>query len=227
MTICTDLPEIQIVRHARAKHLRLRVHADSIRLTVPVFCSHRQIESFIQQSKAWLQETWQKQHTVLQSQCHSLPQDLQLFDQTDKLQIEYATQKIFFIYRPEQAVVVINQEQPEAGLKAFVQDYAKHKLPIYLNQLSQKYALAFAKCNIRQPKTRWGSCSSQHDIMLNAALVLYPLQVVRYVCIHELVHTRHFNHSAAFWGEVARYDAEFKQHRQILKTSALPFWWHS
>lgn len=227
MTICSDLPEIQIVRHARAKHLRLRVHADSIRLTAPSYCSHRQIENFIKQSETWLLETWQKQLRLLQSQSHSLPNDIQLFDLDHRLEIEYATQKKSLIYQPERAVISINQQQPEAALKAFVKYYAKHQLPTYLSKLSQQHALPFAKCNIRQPKTRWGSCSSKHDIMLNAALVLYPLAVVRYVCIHELVHTRYFDHSAAFWAEVAKYDPEFKQHRQMLKTSPLPYWWHS
>ncbi len=226
MTICTELPEIQIVRHARAKHLRLRVHADSIRLTVPSFCSNKQIESFIQQSETWLLETWQKQHTILQSQNHSLPSQIQLFNQEQAIQIQYIVQKKPLIYHPEQALLLINQQQPESVLKAFVQYYAKHQLPEYLSELSQQCTLPFAKCNIRQPKTRWGSCSSKHDIMLNAALVLYPLAVVRYVCVHELVHTQHFDHSAAFWAEVAKYDPQFKQHRQILKTTALPYWWH-
>ena len=136
MTICTELPEIQIVRHARAKHLRLRVHADSIRLTVPSFCSNKQIESFIQQSETWLLETWQKQHTILQSQNHSLPSQIQLFNQEQAIQIQYIVQKKPLIYHPEQALLLINQQQPESVLKAFVQYYAKHQLPEYLSELS-------------------------------------------------------------------------------------------
>lgn len=225
MNPCTDLPEIQIVRHANAKNLRLRVDYDSIRLTVPRFCSQRQIDAFLQQSATWLAKTWQKQQQLQQAQSQELPNTIQLFDLDQPISIVYTEQKQTFIYRAEQAVVFISQQQAHRSLKAFVQLYAKQNLPPYLRQLSQHYQLPFAKCNIRQAKTRWGSCSRQHDIMLNAALVLYPEEVVRYVCIHELVHTQHFDHSAAFWSAVAAHDSAFQQHRKILKTTPLPFWW--
>ena len=227
MSICQDLPEIQIVRHARAKHLRLRVYTDAIRLTVPLLCGRQQIDQFLKQSESWLVETWQKQRASKKDQPQDLPSHLHLFDLDAAIHVEYVSQKKPYVYLPEQNLVLIDQTHAESSLKAFILFYAKLKLPIYLGALSQNYALPFVKCNIRQPKTRWGSCSSQHDIMLNAALVLYPEQVVHYVCIHELAHTRHFDHSPAFWSEVAKYDADFKQNRKILKTTALPYWWQS
>lgn len=226
MSICQDLPEIQIVRHARAKHLRLRVYTDSIRLTVPLRCGRQQIESFLKQSESWLVETWQKQYDSTQVQSQTLPQQIQLFDHNIAIDIEYVAQKDLFIYLPEHNMLRVDQTQAEIGLKTFILSYAKHKLPKYLSRLAQEHVIPFAKCNIRHPKTRWGSCSSQHDIMLNAALVLYPQAVVRYVCIHELAHTRHFDHSPAFWSEVEKFDINYKQHRKMLKTIALPYWWH-
>ena len=57
----TQLPEIKVVRHARARNLRLRVEPTGIRLTVPIFCTKRQIQQFLQQSEQWLLETWSKQ----------------------------------------------------------------------------------------------------------------------------------------------------------------------
>ena len=59
--ILADLPEIQITHHARATRLRLRVEPTQIRLTVPKFCSKRQIQDFLNQSEQWMVETWQKQ----------------------------------------------------------------------------------------------------------------------------------------------------------------------
>ncbi len=57
----TDLPEIKIVKHVRAKRLRLRVEPDAVRLTVPVFCTQKQIQAFLAQSQTWLEKTWQQQ----------------------------------------------------------------------------------------------------------------------------------------------------------------------
>ena len=221
-----NLPEIQITHHARATRLRLRVEPTQIRLTVPKFCSKRQIQDFLKQSEQWMVETWQKQQASLVQVERTLPTELHLFNREKAITITYKTQKNVYMYDELNHQLWVSDRQPESYLKAFVIAYAKHHLPVYLQQLSHETGLKFGECSIRQPKTRWGSCSAKHDIMLNSALVLFPEAITRYVCVHELAHTRHFDHSARFWAEVAKYDAAFQQHRKTLKTTALPYWWN-
>lgn len=220
-----DLPEIKVLRHAQAKRLRLRVEAHTIRLTVPIACTQKQIQAFIDQSQDWLLETWQQQQQKLALKDQRFPQQLRLFNLDQAIEITIQTQRQCFNFNPGDLQLSLSDRAPEVYLKAFVIDYAKQHLPVYLGQISQQSGLDFKQCNIRQPKTRWGSCSSRHDIMLNAALVLYPVSVVRYVCVHELAHTQHFDHSARFWGVVQQHDSDFQQHRNLLKTTALPAWW--
>ena len=74
------LPEIKIVRHARARNLRLRVEPSGIRLTVPLFASTRQIQQFLNQSEQWLIETWNNQQNKF-SQSVAIPEDLKLFQE--------------------------------------------------------------------------------------------------------------------------------------------------
>lgn len=222
-----DLPEIKIVRHARAKNLRLRVDSTQIRLTAPVLCSKRQIQNFIDQSEQWLIQTWQKQQEKIIQIDKTLPNELQLFNLDQSVVITYQSQKHCFIFDDENLQLFISDRQPEQYLKAFVIAYAKQHLPLYLEEVSQASSLSFGKCAIRQPQTRWGSCTSKHDIMLNSGLVLFPKHITRYVCVHELAHTKHFDHSPHFWAEVHKHDANFQQHRKILKSSPMPYWWYS
>ncbi len=220
-----ELPEIKIVRHARAKNLRLRVEPTQIRLTAPVLCSKRQIQNFIDQSEQWLIQTWQKQQEKIVQIDKTLPNELQLFNLDQPLQIIYQSQKHGFIFDDENLKLLISDRQPEQYLKAFVIVYAKQHLPLYLEDVSQESNLSFGKCAIRQPKTRWGSCTSKHDIMLNSGLVLFPEKITRYVCVHELAHTKHFDHSPHFWAEVHKHDVNFQQHRKLLKSTSMPYWW--
>ena len=221
-----NLPEIQITRKLRATRLRLRVEPTQIKLTVPQFCTQRQVQDFLKQSEQWMIETWQKQQTKAEQIDKSLPTELQLFNLDQSVVITYQTQKQSFIFDDQNLQLSVSDRQPEQYLKAFVIAYAKQHLPLYLEEVSQESSLSFGKCAIRQPKTRWGSCTSKHDIMLNSALVLFPKHVARYVCVHELAHTKHFDHSSHFWAEVHKHDVNFKQHRKLLKTMPMPYWWH-
>ena len=221
----TDLPEIQITHHARATRLRLRVEPTQIRLTVPRFCTKRQITDFLKQSEQWMIETWQKQQEKVGKVEKVLPTELKLFNLNRPLQIIYQAQKNSYIFDDKNHQLLISDRDSARYLKAFVIAYAKHYLPIYLTQVSDEIGLKFADCSIRQPKTRWGSCTAQHDIMLNSALVLVDQHITRYVCVHELAHTRHFDHSPAFWAEVEKHDVHYKNHRKILKSGVMPWWW--
>ena len=221
----SDLPEIQITRHVRSTRLRLKVGQQQIKLTAPVFCTQRQIQSFIQLNEQWLIETWQKQQLIIDQVDRSLPQELQLFNLERPLQIIYQKQKQSFFVDLDHHHLLISERAPERYLKAFVIEYAKAHLPVYLSVVSQQCTLSYGLCSIRQPKTRWGSCTSKHDIMLNSGLVLFSKEITRYVCVHELAHTKHFDHSPQFWKEVEKHDVNFQEHRKILKSTLMPWWW--
>lgn len=219
------MPEIKIVRHVRARKLRLRVEPASIRLTVPLFCSKNQIQLFLAQSEQWLIETWNKQQHV-QSNSLEIPSEIYFFNKEQPFQVIVQKQHRVFQFDWENNCLFIKDTQPYLALQSAVISYAKQELPKLLKDLSGQTRLNYSECSIRRPKTRWGSCSSQHNIMLHAGLVLMPQEIARYVAIHELAHTKHFDHSPAFWAEVEKYDPYFQRHRRQLKSNPLPAWWY-
>ena len=225
LALKAQLPEIKIVRHASARSLRLRVEPTGIRLTVPLFCTKKQIQQFLNQSEQWLIETWDKQQKQLNLTA-VFPEQIKLFYHVQPFQIIHQQQRNIFKFDWAQHILFIRNEQPEKALQAATLGYAKQFLPEYLTQISQEISLPYQSCTIRKPKTRWGSCSSRQDIMLHAALVLMTEQNVRAVCVHELVHTQHFDHSPAFWHRVSEHDPEYLHHRRQLKSIQLPAWWY-
>ncbi len=189
----SDLPEIQITPHAKATRLRLRVEPHQIRLTVPKYCTQRQIQDFLQQSEQWMIETWHKQQAQQGLVRRELPNQLSLFNLAKPLNIHYQTQKHSFILDLKQHCLWVSDRQPAAYLKAFVIAYAKQMLPIYL-QTSQSVKLL---CHLNSAqfvnrKPVGAVAVRKQHIMLNSALVLFPEQIVRYVAVHELAHTRAF-----------------------------------
>ena len=66
-------------------------------------------------------------------------------------------------------------------------------------------------------ESRWGSMSSGGVMRLNTALVHLPPQLCDYVIVHELVHLRYMNHSAAFHGLVRSILPDAEQRRRALR----------
>ena len=86
-----------------------------------------------------------------------------------------------------------------------------------LNYLTAKYGFSYKRVFIRNQKTRWGSCSSKNNISLNMKLVMLPDELVDYVILHELVHTRKKNHGKAFWVDMNELVENSKQLRSKLR----------
>ncbi len=56
--------------------------------------------------------------------------------------------------------------------------------------------------SIRDPSSRWGSCSSDGRLSFSWRLIMAPPWVLDYVAAHECVHLIHMHHGPAFWRQV-------------------------
>jgi predicted metal-dependent hydrolase len=96
-----------------------------------------------------------------------------------------------------------------------------------LDQLAKRYGFTSNRVFIRNQKTRWGSCSDNNNINLNINLVRLPGELMDYVILHELVHTRIKNHSKSFWRELDLYVGNAKKTDAMLKKYSLSILRHN
>ena len=95
-----------------------------------------------------------------------------------------------------------------------------------LNQLAQAHGFTYRSLKIKRMTSRWGSCDQHQNIVFNLFLIQLPLELIDYVILHELTHTRVLNHGADFWqqfeavlpGARAR-RREIRQYRPALKVA--------
>lgn len=81
---------------------------------------------------------------------------------------------------------------------------AKAYLPRRTAELARKWGFIYKSVKIQSSRTRWGSCSISCSINYSLYLMFVPEHLIDYVILHELCHTKHHDHSPAFWAEMNR-----------------------
>lgn len=94
---------------------------------------------------------------------------------------------------------------------------AKRVLTERLNELALLHGFHYNKLTFREQKTRWGSCSSNNNISLNLKLACIPVELMDFVLLHELVHTRIKNHGPAFKADLEKLVSNFRDLRSRLR----------
>src|SRR3989338_6018219 len=83
------------------------------------------------------------------------------------------------------------------------------------------YGFSFNKINIRNQKTRWGSCSRKQNLNLNYKIVFLPQKHREYIIVHEMCHLKEFNHSRKFWSLVEKAIPNYWEIKKELRTHEL------
>lgn len=84
-----------------------------------------------------------------------------------------------------------------------IEEYLKRQARAHLTERTRAHCEALGvpapRISIRDPMTRWGSCSHASGISYSWRLVMAPDWIADYVAAHECAHLVHMNHSKAFW----------------------------
>lgn len=209
-------------RSRLAKSVRLRLdERGTISISMPMRTPQFVAKQLLNDSRLSLRQTLQK---IQQDRVRYQSGDM--IGKSHRLQIAYgAHPKPRHTLRDQALVVSLPQDLPEDKAQAAIREgvatalrrQAKAYLPRRLEQLAQTTNLAYDKLRFSSAGTRWGSCSSEGTISLNIWLMEQPFELIDYVMIHELCHTRELNHSTAFWQLVESHCPNYRSLRRSLK----------
>ena len=227
--------------HPRARHVRLRLDPrDGLIVTVPPRFDQRRIPRLVAERRDWIDKV-SRRHTALRAACPpallgSHPQRVDLAANGRSWMLDYRnvddaraglreTDRCLQLDLPAASPAETN-ELIAALLRRWLSRQARVFLGCELEDLARRHGFGYSAFSIRHLRSRWGSCSAAGRISLNARLMFCPIDVVRYVLIHELVHTEHLDHSPAFWARVAEFEPDHHAARHYLNRiwQQLPDW---
>ena len=76
---------------------------------------------------------------------------------------------------------------------------ARELVAMVIDEEVPRLGVSPRRIQIRDQRSRWGSCSTRGTLSFNWRLVLAPFDVLDYVVVHELCHLLEPNHSRRFW----------------------------
>ncbi len=227
------LGEVTVVRSRRSRRISLSVRPPQgrVRLSYPWGVPLAEALSFLDKKTDWVQKAQSRMEQTRQAEQIQMPfatrnHELRLLPDPDaeKITGRVAGEDITVKYPAEKSY--LDPEVQEAIKKSIEQAWRKEAqelLPARLSALSAATGLKFKAVNVRNTRSKWGSCSPRNDISLSLHLMRLPDHLIDYILLHELCHTRHHNHGASFHalldrltsGRHLEYRKELKSYRTV------------
>lgn len=109
-----------------------------------------------------------------------------------------------------------SKDEFEVAVDLFYNERAMEKLPSRIRSWSKQSNLQASRIDFKKLKTRWASCGLRDVITFNIEVMKLPMNLIDYVIVHELAHTKHKNHSRDFWQLVRVNMPDYEtRHQQI------------
>ena len=217
-----EFGEITIKRHALATRVSLRIAPDGrLRISLPKHTPMLAAKTLLATSRGQIRKLLSEHHAKVSyttDQQIGKSHHLRIEHGGDTPEVKLSGTHIIATIPEHQDVAAPNiQRLIRTKILAALRKEAKGYLPRRLKFLAQEHGFSYEQVKLTHASSRWGSCSSRGTISLNIALMNLPFELLDYVLIHELCHTRQMNHSEQFWREVGAIDPQYKQHRTTLK----------
>jgi len=120
----------------------------------------------------------------------------------------------------ESCLVVERARGDRRATSVVLADWLRAQAVAALDAAIERHAPALGvvptRITVRDPRSRWGSCSRAGRVSLSWRLILAPPAALETVVVHELCHLRVFGHGAAFWTLVASRVPEHRVWRRWL-----------
>jgi predicted metal-dependent hydrolase len=216
-----DLPLVgQVIfqKNRRSRHIRIKVISNqTIRVTLPYWAPYATAIKFVNSQIDWILNQQRQFNSLIDKQPIGKAHHLHFkHDNTVYSPRARINQTEILVILP----INITHEDLIAQVTArrvctrALKQEAQTLLPQRLQLLAVKHGFTFQRVNTRYLKSRWGSCNQDNAIGLSIFLMQLPWQLIDYVLMHELVHTRIHNHSAKYWNELQKYLPNAKQLRR-------------
>ena len=209
-------PEISVqIRHsARARRLSLRISSldGKVTLSGPPYVRERDYMAFIRDKEDWIIK-----NLAVMPEKTLVAAGAVLVYRGSPVTVAMASQRGVRI-AGDAIYVARTSRSIGASIKGFLKSQARDALAHASDRYAAQLGVGYSALVLRDTRSRWGSCSSQGQLMYSWRLIMAPADILDYVAAHEVAHLIEMNHSRAFWNVVARLYPDYEKAREWLRS---------
>lgn len=218
-----DIGPVTLYKRRGNRSLRLSVGLNGeVRVSLPYWVPYKAAEEFAKGKMQWIAAHQDKHSVELEHGMHVGKSHRVFFERVlsaDKI-TTHVTATDIRVTHPAS----LNSTHPTVQAKAHaaslraLRKEAEQLLPQRLKTLAWQNGFTYTSVGVKQLKSRWGSCSSNQEIILNLFLMQLPWSLIDYVLMHELTHTKVMQHGQPFWEELEKHMPNAKALKREINT---------
>jgi predicted metal-dependent hydrolase len=218
--------EYTIRRSDRARRLRIVVAPSGVEVVLPRRMALRHAEEFVAEKARWIERTLRQYRDA---EAALPPVRLEDGGEVPYLGAMLPMRVRVETWRTRPGVGlrrgVLHVGVPERGEEAirdalirWYKRQARVEVAERLDWATLRAGTSYTKLQIRDPSSRWASCSSSGAMSFSWRLLLAPEGVLAYVVEHEVAHLEVMDHSKRFWRLVEKRCPDYRVHEQWLRS---------
>ena len=216
-------------RSVRSKRLALAIRPFGFEVVAPYQIKNKEILRFVWEYRYWMHKHSKKKSTLDSTQyawpaIYENGQTLPFRSQRIVIEIKYSDTSQIQLKDNQLVITVALSHMPSQSgqiikqlIKSWYQQQAFAAIDASLKEICPKVGRWPKDFQLKQQKTRWGSCGIQDIIYINWLLLLAPYGILEYVVAHEVCHLFHRNHGKRFWAKVANCFPDYEAAERWLK----------
>ncbi|MBP7830990.1 MAG: M48 family metallopeptidase [Kiritimatiellae bacterium] len=229
--------EYRLVGSRSSKRSRIRVGLDGVEIIQPVEKNASDAEAFLVKHRRWVAEQLERiaRLSVVRAPMRRKDGELLFRGVPTPLRVvsiqgRKGANRVFFdgkVLRVELSETA--RTSVARSLENWLRKQARLVVTEELGRVTRNLKRSPNRVYVMGQRTKWGNCSSLHNLSFSWRLIMVPEYVLRYLVTHETVHLAVPDHSSRFWLTVKSLCPETELAKQWLSRhgESLPLELHS
>lgn len=222
--LCGRKVDFRLINSKSARKLRVRVGVCGVEVVLPARRGADEMNTFLRSNEAWIVEQLERVERFRKVRRPRTSHAAEILYRGEPTPVEIkddAHRKgANRVVLAEGRILIIrgraSRTPPLKSLENWLRKQARIEIMRQLGALAVRLNRSPGKVYVMGQRTKWGNCSSLHNLSFNWRLIMAPDYVLRYLVVHEAVHLAVPDHSRKFWLTVQSICHEAEKAKQWL-----------